>query len=209
MAQPPESATDFGAATWELPPLILHPFSDSASSAKLMENTRLSLMACGILPGDGSAPADLVRKLLEGRFAEMRMLFFLGKDLLRWMEQCMEFVARVAELSREPIHEQSFALLLTQNPPESVSQKLTGWGVSDPSLIFSRGIALNHLFGEAPALDQLAEDFIRNYHRYADHVFACWRQLVPFREITAKNFRFDLYASGEYTKMLENEWSSE
>ena len=40
----------------------------------------------------------------------------------------------------------------------------------------------------------------------ADSLFACWQQLAPCREITSANFHFELYASGEYSKMLENEW---
>jgi hypothetical protein len=30
--------------------------------------------------------------------------------------------------------------------------------------------------------------------------------MQPHRSITAVNFRFDLYASGEYSRMLESEW---
>ena len=107
------------------------------------------------------------------------------------------------------LREQSFAVLLIQNPPPAVALKLQGWGVADSSPIFSRAIALNRLFREAPALELLAEDFLRNYHRYADFVFACWRQLTPFNEIGSENFHFELYASGEYTKMLESQWGGE
>jgi hypothetical protein len=92
--------------------------------------------------------------------------------------------------------------------PEAVSLKLQGWGVHDAGVIFARAIALNHVFGEPPGYPQLADGFVRHYHRYADHLFACWQQLVTFQEITCANFRFDLYASGEYTKMLENEWGT-
>jgi len=30
--------------------------------------------------------------------------------------------------------------------------------------------------------------------------------LTAFTEITAANFRFELYASGEYLRMLEKQW---
>ena len=39
-------------------------------------------------------------------------------------------------------------------------------------------------------------------------VLALLGKTANFREITGANFRFELYASGEYTKMLENEWGT-
>jgi hypothetical protein len=201
-----DSTAGLGAAPWELPPLILHPFADPAASARLLENTRTALMVCGLAPSDGQDPGELARRLLDGRFSEIRMLYFLGKDLVRWMEQCMETAARLPESAGEGIFEQSFAELLTQHPPEAVSLKLRGWGVADANVIFARAIALHRVFQEPPERDQLTEEFIRHYHRYADHLFACWSQLAPHREITRAQCHFELYASGEYTKMLENEW---
>jgi hypothetical protein len=47
--------TDLGDTIWELPPLILHPFADRASSDRLLENSRTALMACGLVPGDGNS----------------------------------------------------------------------------------------------------------------------------------------------------------
>lgn len=196
---------DLGASLWELPPLILHPFADRASSDRLLENSKAALMAVGLGSGDGPGE-DLGRRLLEGRFSEIRMLFFLGKDLVRWTEQCVEFTGRIPELAGKSIREQSFARLLTRHMPEAVSLKLQGWGVQDAGVIFARAMALNRLFSEAPQYPQLADSFIRHYHRYADHIFECWQHMVSFREITSTHFRFDLYASGEYTKMLETQW---
>jgi hypothetical protein len=197
-----------GDTVWELPPLILHPFADRASSDRLLENSLNTLIANGFLPANGTEGAELERKLLEGRFAELRMLYFLGKDVVRWTGQCVEFSERIPELSGIAIREQSFATLLTRHMPEAVAQKLQGWGEHDAGVIFARAIALNQIFGAAPAVERLAESFIRHYHRYADSLFACWQQMVGFREITPANFRFELYASGEYTKMLENEWGT-
>src|SRR5581483_1223699 len=199
---------ELGDAVWELPPLILHPFADQASSERLLENSKSVLLASP-LGGNGTADEDLNRRLLEGRFSEIRMLFFLGKDVARWIGQCQEFVERIAELAGAGVEEQSFAHLVTRDMPESVSLKLQGWGVHDAGVIFSRAIALNRVFAAPPEFHQLAEAFIRDYHRFADSIFSGWMQLASFREITASNFRFDLYASGEYTKMLENEWGTE
>jgi hypothetical protein len=173
----------------------------------MLETSRAALLACGIADGNGLAE-DLGRRLLEGRFSEIRMLFFLGKDLCRWMEQCVDFTGRIPELAGKTIHEQSFGRLLTRHMPKAVILKLQGWGVQDAGVIFARAIALNRLFAEPPGATQLADGFIRQYHRYADQIFECWQQMIPFREITSANFGFDLYASGEYTKLLESEWGT-
>jgi hypothetical protein len=199
---------ELGDAIWDLPPLILHPFADRGASERLLEQSRNALLACG-LGSNGAGQDDLNRRMLEGRFSEIRMLFFLGKDLVRWTGQCQEFVERIGELAAAGVREQSFARLVTRYMPEAVSLKLQGWGVHDAGVIFARAIALNRVFAGPPEFHQLAEGFIRDYHRYADALFNAWLQMSPFREITAANFRFDLYASGEYTKMLENEWGTE
>src|SRR5258708_21433946 len=88
----------FGARKWELPPLILHPFSDNAGPGKLVQSSRASLMLNGLLPQDASTEDELTRKLIERRVCEIRMLFFVGKDLLRWITQCAEFLAAIPEL---------------------------------------------------------------------------------------------------------------
>ena len=78
--------------TWKLPPLILHPFSDSAGPNKLLESSRASLMLQGLLPSGEFTARELEQKLLDGRFVELRMLYYLGRDLIRWIEQCSEIV---------------------------------------------------------------------------------------------------------------------
>ncbi len=201
-------AAELGDAVWDLPPLILHPFADRAASERLLEQSKNALLACGI-GGSLSGQDDLNRRLLEGRFSEIRMLYFLGKDIVRWTGQCQELVERVPELAGAGVREQSFARLVTRYMPEAVSLKLQGWGVHDAGVIFARAIGLNHVFAAPPEFHQLDEGFVRDYHRYADALFTTWMQLVTSREITANNFRFHLYASGEYTKMLESEWGSD
>src|SRR5579864_9009381 len=105
------STTTLGGAVWELPPLILYPFNERVPPAVLLESSKAALMLSGIIPGDGSDPDDLRRRLLSGRYAEVRMLFFLGKDVLRWIEQCQEFAERTLELQGSDICSQSFASL--------------------------------------------------------------------------------------------------
>src|SRR5688572_16893147 len=157
----------FGVQKWELPPLILHPFSDQSGPGKLVQSSRASLMLNGLLPHDETSEDELTRKLIEGRVCEIRMLFFVGKDLLRWIAHCLDFVGSIPELKGTGICEQSFAEFLVQNPPEAVKLKLRGWGVFDYKSIFSRAIGLNAVFCEPPDESHISSEFIRNYFRYA------------------------------------------
>jgi hypothetical protein len=195
-----------GAKKWELPPLILHPFSDQSGPGKLVQSSRASLMLNGLLPHDESSEDELTRKLIEGRVCEIRMLFFVGKDLLRWIAHCLDFVSSIPELKDAGIREQSFAEFLVQSPPEKVRTKLRGWGVFDYKSIFSRAIGLNSVFCEPPDESQVSIEFIRNYFRFADHMFACRQQIQAFKEISIENFHFEIYASGEYSRLLEKSW---
>jgi hypothetical protein len=69
---------------------------------------------------------------------------------MRWLEQCVDLSSRSPEEFPAGTDLHSFADYLVQNPPEPVRQKLSRWGVADYRSIFSRGIALNILFAEAP-----------------------------------------------------------
>ena len=201
--------TTLGERVWELPPLILHPFNERVAPTALLENSKAALMLSGLIPSDGSDQEDLKRRLLAGRYSEIRMLFFLGKDVLRWIEQCVEWGQRVPELSGAEIRPQSFASLLTADPPEAVKEKLVRWGVVDYVSIFTRAVGLNAMFIQPPAFDILAEEFLRNYHRYADFLYRCYMDSQPHRTLASANFRFALYASGEYSRMLESEWAAD
>jgi hypothetical protein len=200
--------TNNGQTEWELPPLILHPFNERVPPSTLLENSRAALMLSGLIPRDGSDQDELKRRLLTGRYGEIRMLFFLGKDVFRWIEQCIEWAERIPELNEDEICGPSFAGLLTANPPPSVKEKLTRWGVLDYVSIFSRAIGLNAMFVEPPLFESMAEEFLRNYHRYADFLYRCYMESQPHRQIGSKNFRFELYASGEYSRILESEWEA-
>lgn len=198
-----------GEATWSLPPLILHPFNERVPPSTLLENSKAALMLSGLIPSDGSDEEELQRRILAGRYGEVRMLFFLGRDVFRWMEQCMEWSIRINELQGTDMQLQSFAGLLTGSPPDGVKQKLIGWGVADYASIFCRAIGLNAMFSEPPTLEQLGPDFLHNYHQYADALYRCYMDSQRHRRIAGKNFRFELYASGEYTRLLETEWGTE
>jgi hypothetical protein len=202
----PPADTQFAGASWDLPPLILHPFNEHVPPSTLLDNSKAALMLSGLIPDEGVDRDELSRRLLAGRYSEIRMLFFLGKDVFRWIDQCLDWLERVPELHNTELHHQSFAGLLTQNPPPPVTEKLIGWGVADYVAIFSRAIGLNSLFVAPPPPEMLAVDFLRNYHHYADSLFHCYMDSQPHRRIDARNFRFQLYASGEYSRLLETEW---
>jgi len=191
---------------WTLPPLILHPFSDSNGPSKLVESSRASLMLQGLLPSGELSTEELEKRLLDGRYYELRMLFYVGRDLVRWIEQCLDWSRGQDDLKEHQYQFQSFAAFLVDHPPAAVVEKLRQWGVADYKAIFGRGIALNCLFAEAPARELLADEFIRNYYRYADQLFASYRRARAFTELGPEQFTFVLYASGEYTRMLEREW---
>lgn len=194
---------------WTLPPLILHPFADSAGPGLLVESSRASLILQGLLPGGDQSQSDLERKLITGRYCELRMLYYVGKDLVRWIEQCLDFVANAPELSGEGIEFQSFANLLVFDPPGPVREKLKKWGVADFKGIFSRAIGIYTLFTDAPPRELLSDEFLRNYYRYADYFFAARQSLKQYTELNPRRFDFALFASGEYARMLEREWEEQ
>lgn len=193
--------------TWILPPLILHPFSDSTGPSQLLESSRASLVLHGLLPGCGVTEEQLEEKLLAGRYCEMRMLFYIGKDLFRWIEQCLDYINHQAELRPRGYRLQSLASYLVSAPPQGVRDKLRRWGVADYRGIFSRALGIKSVFEELPAREELARDFLRHYYKYADHLFAALLALARYPEIDPAQFDFALYASGEYARILEREWA--
>jgi hypothetical protein len=198
-------STDAGRQ-WRLPPLILHPFSDRSGPDKLAESSRASLMLQGLAPNEEFSMEELHRRLLEGRFYEVRMLFYVGKDLARWIDQCVDFVSRDDTLQQTGIAGESFAAMLVEDPPASVRQKLQNWGVTDYKSIFARALGLNTVFAIAPERESLSDEFIRHHYRYAEHLFACRQGMRRHARIRSANFQFELYASGEYARLLERQW---
>jgi hypothetical protein len=194
-------------ATRKLPPLILHPFADSNGPHKLVESSRASLMLQGMLPAGDQSAEDLERTLLDGRYQEIRMLFYVGRDILRWVGQCVEHVQRFPEFQATKFCAQSFASHLVQNPPAEVSAKLKKWGVADHKSIFSRALGLNVLFSDMPAQETLSPEFLRNYHRYADQMLHTYLGQTHFADSAFMGFEFEIFASGEYSRMLEQEWA--
>jgi hypothetical protein len=68
---------------------------------------------------------------------------------------------------------------------------------------------MNAMFVSPPPFQTLNEDFLRNYHRYPDYLYRCYMESEPHENLLPANFRFDLYASGEYSRMLESQWGGD
>ncbi len=191
---------------WTLPPLILHPFTGDQTTEQLLAGSKAMLTLNGMLPGGPDVSGELSLIVQRGRVQEIRMLYFLGKDVVRWMEQCTDFVSREPALQKSGFRPQSFAALLVENPPASVSRKMTSWGVTDHKSVFSRAIGITSCFGEPPTIDSLACTFIDHYHRFADYLFMCYQMLSPFLPVPPAKFDFELYASAEYSDMLSQQF---
>ncbi len=189
-----------------LPPLILHPFSESSSTVQILESAKASLSLMKEGSTSDERQKELERHVLEGRYAELRMLFYVGKDVYRWIEQCMDACRRSEELDATELAEQSFAHLLIKQTPTDVAEKLQSWGVVEYPRIFARSIGLYMQFRQPPSSQLLQADYLRSYFRYADYAYTCWRDSKPYAILPQPQFPFPLYASGEYTKLLEEEW---
>ena len=189
-----------------LPPLILHPFSESSSTVQILESAKASLSLMKEGSTSDEKQKELERHVLEGRYAELRMLFYVGKDVYRWIEQCMDACRRSEELDATELAEQSFAHLLIKQTPGDVAEKLQSWGVVEYPRIFARSIGLYMQFRQPPSSQLLQADYLRSYFRYADYAYTCWRDSKPYAILPQPQFPFPLYASGEYTKLLEEEW---
>jgi hypothetical protein len=188
----------------QLPPLILHPFSGGTGTSELVDGSLASLALEGLVDSI-EEESILHRRMLTGRYQEVRMLLFLGKDIFRWMQQCVEHV-RSSDSPEPKIVEQSFASLVVDHPPEGVRLKLEGWGVTDRRAVFSRAIGIHSLFQDPPPAESLSPIFLKNYHRYADHAYICYQHSTAFLPLDGLNCRFELYASEEYARLLSDGW---
>jgi len=193
---------------FRLPPMILHPFSTPEDTSVLLDSSRASLILQGYLPSGDGGEGELEQRLLRGRFAELRMLFYVGKDLLRWLDQCVEVVAAHPELAGLGMKRPSFALYLVEQAPSPVQHKLEAWGVLDYRALFRRAIGLHSVFSDLPPASCLSAEFLRRYHRHADAWFQVWAQSQPLAAVDWSRFDFDLYASGEYALILEKAWGA-
>ncbi len=197
---------DTSARPPRLPPLILHPFADAHAPEKLSMSARASLILSGLMPPEDPGDGELHRRVLDGCYSEIKMLFYVGKDIERWLEQCMEVIGRDDGLRNRGIEPESFAALLVEDAPARVREKLRTWGVVDYRAIFRRALALHSLFAAVPEKETLADDFLRSHYRYADCLYKCRIEGVSCAKLSPDEFQFDVFSSGEYARLLEREW---
>ncbi len=195
------------SSSFRLPPLILHPFSAPEDTSVLMESSRASLALQGFLPADAGNNRELDQQLLRGRYAELRMLYYIGKDLIRWMDQCCETAVASGVFTHVRVRPETFGMMLVQTVPVHVRAKLEGWGVLDFCALFRRSIGLHAIFQEFPSVEAFTPEFLRRYHRHLDQWYEYRLREAAAHKAEADEFQFDLYASGEYALMLEQSWN--
>ncbi|HVN02911.1 MAG TPA: hypothetical protein VMT86_00770 [Bryobacteraceae bacterium] len=183
---------------WDLPPLILHPFDRGLDTPAFFDSIRLSLHLAGM--GEPNVEKE---RLLRGRYVEFRMLCLVGKDVMRWMTQCVDFANRDEILAGARLRPQSFADLLVKRTPPLVAARFESWGVSDYRRVLSRGIGVNSVFPMPPDYGALSAGFLEDYYAYADHLFACYQSLTQFPALEPSEFGFSLYTSDEFLSKLE------
>jgi hypothetical protein len=136
------------------------------------------------------------------------MLYYIGKDVSRWTEQCAETAAASGEFAGRRIGPESFAYFLVNHVPGHVRSKLEGWGVLDFCSLFRRSIGLHAVFADVPMAQSFSQEFLRRYHRHLDQWYEQRLKSAGCERPGPEEFTFDLYASGEYTQMLEQSWGS-
>ncbi len=190
-----------------LPPLVLHPFGGESGTEQLLEGSRA---AVDLQKATAANPryADMQERVILGRYQEIRMLLFLGKDIFRWIDQCLDQMMRSGDIGIR-INAQCFSALLVDSPPSSVKAKLEAWGVSDRRAVFSRAIGIRCLFEEPPEITTLAPMFLENYHRFADYSYICFQQMKAYHSVEGNEYDFQIYASEEYSRMLADEWQEQ
>ena len=130
------------------------------------------------------------------------MLCLAGKDVMRWIAQCVDFASRDEILAKAGIRPQSFADLLVNRTPPIVANRFESWGVIDFRRILARAIGVNSVFPNPPDFSVIATEFLEEYYPYADSLFACYLGLTPFTRLGAGSFGFSLYTSDEYLSTL-------
>jgi len=192
---------------WSLPPLILHPFSNATDPVRLLAGSRALASGPEETASRAHQPDHLQRKLLLAKYCEIRMLCCIGKDLTRWIEQCLDYAARRQELREAGIGFHSFATLLVETPPAAITDKFLSWGVRDFQGIFARAIGLSSIFAELPGLGILSDQFLRDYYGITHQLYISSQRASRFLKLDPAEWMFDVFTSGEYIKIIERQVS--
>lgn len=172
----------------ELPPLILHPFGPRAEADARYE------VSCD----------EPLKQDLQARYDEFRMLCLIGKDLNRWLAQCVELANGDPELGG--LSEANFIAVLLFAPPLPALQKMSSFGIKNFQIIFSRALGLNAVFPHPPSAADVSEAFLRGFNKYADALYDVRLKSENAAVALENIFTFQIYAAGEYSSFLEKTW---
>jgi len=75
--------------------------------------------------------------------------------------------------------------------------------------VFSRAIGVTCTLNSPPTAETLTPLCLEHYHRFLDYLYVCYQNLDPFTELEAENFSVEIYASAEYSQILEEQWEAE
>jgi len=175
----------------QLPPLVLHPFSNSNDLDKLT-----------VFPGV-DVPASLS---FETRYSEIRMLCFIGKDLDRWLAHCLEFLGQSSEATAHAISEADLIRLLLFETPEPVQVKLTAWGIKNFESVFTPALGLSQIFSHPPEPWTLAPRFVERFREYAGLLYRIRVESQEPKTTAMVKLSFEMYSSKEYIAMFEKDW---
>lgn len=162
----------------------------------------------GVSPEVDYDREKLTHSLLAGKYQELKMLIYIGRDLQRWAEQCLDFAMRQPKLRAQSLKQQSFVTLVVECPPAALVTKLKSWGIHDPKSIFSRAAGLNSMFDHPPPQEILCSNFLETYQRFADYLFMCYKTMHPYEKISSSDFTVELFASEEYASFLAEGWKN-
>jgi hypothetical protein len=115
----------------------------------------------------------------------------------------VDFFRRDTEPQPEEVRFQTFMKLLTETPPGNVAKKMQDWEVIDFKRVFSRAVGLNCVFADLPPFSLLTHEFVRDYYRYTDDMFACRQSCTSYGTLDPASVAFEVYASAEYADLLE------
>ena len=78
--------------------------------------------------------------------------------------------------------------------------------MADYGAIFRRAVGLHAVFAEVPERSTLSDAFLSQHHRFADSLYECRVDSLNFTRLCPEDFQFEVYASGEYARLLESQW---
>jgi hypothetical protein len=171
-----------------------------------VESSRANLKLQGLLPQGEASREDLDRALLDGRYSELRMLYYVGKGSGA-LDRAVSRIRR-AQSGRPPpgICFQSFAGLLDSGSAHRRPGQAPQVGRRRLQIDLQPRAWIAYHVRAAPPREVLSDEFVRSYFRFADQIFQSKQSECDFTPLTSREFHFELYSSGEYSRMLERSW---